>query len=157
MWTHVPAESLDMCRLHIFTRLQYECEETITPSVEAAGDPCLYQDCLASEMSAHYMIEMCKLGLWPLTNVLARRRISIRIILKKLCGFKVFSPPENHCICAIQTKGGKDISELARGFELKGLCLDCVKSGRLGGMKDNCMVAPKHGICGHQRTIKQTP
>ncbi len=153
-WTDVHSGSLDICRLHIFTRLQSKFEEAITPSVEAALNPCLHHPCQRSARAAHYLIELCQLGLWPLTDVLTRKRISIRMVLTKLRRFKDFSPPKNSCFCFIDTESGEKIRSLAREFVLKGLCLNCVKSGRLGVMEDNCMVAPKMGICGHQGTIK---
>ena len=147
--SNIFTESLEVCRFHILSRLQRQLETQMTPYIAEAANPCEH-DCQAMTRAGHYMKQLHRLGLWPLTGILAEE--SINTILGRLNDYQCFVSPKYPCICLRSSKieDEIDVEYISSCFELKGLCLNCVKKGRLGALRDNCMVAPRSGECGNQ-------
>lgn len=129
-----------MCRLHSVLELQRTIETEFKPLLEWAAAPCGFSTCQASARAIHYMSELHRLELYPLMEV--QEHTSIKQILSRLEDYKIFVPPEN-CICLERSPDGGNLARAIRDFRVKGLCLDCVKAGRLGGLEDNCMSSGK--------------
>lgn len=142
-------ESLEVCRFHILSRLQRQLEMQMTPFIAETASSCGH-GCQLMTRAGHYMKQLHRLGLWPLTGILAEE--SINTVLERMNRFRCFVSPENTCICLRSTEIRQeiDVKYISSHFESNGLCLNCVKEGRLGALRDNCLVAPRSGECGHQ-------
>ena len=100
------------------------------------------------------MNELYRLGMWPLIDFSERN--SIDTIIEKLDDYKEFAQPTDACRCLRDSALRSEVTDSVVGAlaNQKGLCLDCVKKGRLGGLNDNCM-ASRSGECRHRASTEQ--